>query len=159
MSNFKTKSNNKKPFKFEDNRGTLFFPIKGNKNSFTECTVSVNKKNVFRGIHINDFDKLVTCVRGKILDIAISPDNEVKYFLLTPDFENQVFIPANYGHGFLSLEDDSILIYHFNGTFLDHNTKFIHYKDPSLNLQLPEGIDFILSENSPKALTTSSAVP
>ena len=57
--------------KFVDNRGTLYFPIKHNYN-FKQSTVSCNKKNVFRGIHINTFDKLVTCIQGKILDIVIN---------------------------------------------------------------------------------------
>ena len=54
-----------------DNRGKLFFPVK-NSNidtnvTFKQCTVSVNKQFVFRGIHINNFAKLVTCIKGKIL--------------------------------------------------------------------------------------------
>ena len=52
---------------FVDKRGKLLFPIKNNgiNHGFNECTISINKKNVFRGIHINQFDKLVTCVSGK----------------------------------------------------------------------------------------------
>ena len=61
-----------------DNRGKLFFPVK-NSNidtnvTFKQCTVSVNKQFVFRGIHINNFAKLVTCIQGKILDIIINFD-------------------------------------------------------------------------------------
>ena len=48
-----------------DNRGKLFFPVKN--KEFKQCTVSVNKQFVFRGIHINNFAKLVTCIQGKIL--------------------------------------------------------------------------------------------
>ena len=47
--------------KFKDNRGELFFPFKKN-SDFKQCTVSCNKKNVFRGIHINPFDKLYTII-------------------------------------------------------------------------------------------------
>ena len=60
---------------FTDKRGYLMFPIKDNFN-FKQCTISHNKKNVFRGIHINNFDKLVTCIQGKIMDIILIGEEE-----------------------------------------------------------------------------------
>ena len=72
-----------------DNRGKLFFPVK-NSNidtnvTFKQCTVSVNKQFVFRGIHINNFAKLVTCIQGKILDIIINFDKDAE------DYYNKTF--------------------------------------------------------------------
>jgi len=137
---------------FSDNRGTLMFPIKNNIN-FIQCTVSCNKKNVFRGIHINDFDKLITCVQGKILDIVIDFDETStdylipKYFILDPNTDNfQLLIPKNKGHAFLSLEENSILIYHLSGVFNELTTKHIHYLDPTINITLPiKDNDIIIS--------------
>jgi len=129
---------------FFDERGKLLFPIKNNNFEFKQSTVSINHKNVFRGIHINPFDKLVTCVKGTILDIIINFNEKSsdylipKYYTLSSTNENnQLFIPSNYGHAFLSLEDESILLYHFNGIYTDDNTKHIHYLDPTLNIYLP----------------------
>jgi dTDP-4-dehydrorhamnose 3,5-epimerase-like enzyme/dTDP-4-dehydrorhamnose reductase len=129
---------------FTDERGTLIFPIKNNELEFKQCTVSINHKNVFRGLHCNSFDKLVTCIKGKILDIIVNFDNTAddylipKYYHLdsSSDFF-QLIIPKNYGHGFLSLEDDSTIVYHFNGIFSDEDTKHIHYLDPTINISLP----------------------
>ena len=147
---------------FIDKRGKLLFTIKNNNNNndytndfkFTECTVSINNKNVFRGIHVNQFDKLVTCVSGKILDIIINfneTDDDYlipKYFLLDPTTDVfQILVKKNYGHSFLSLEDNSILVYHFNGNFKDEETKHIHYLDPFINIKLPvDSNDLILSD-------------
>ena len=132
---------------FIDKRGKLLFTIKNDDTidfKFTECTTSINKKNVFRGIHINQFDKLVTCVSGKILDIIINfnetDDNYLipQYFLLDPATDVfQILVKKNYGHSFLSLEDNSILVYHFNGSFKDEETRHIHYLDPFINMKLP----------------------
>ena len=147
---------------FIDKRGKLLFTIKNNNSKsdgandfkFTECTSSINKKYVFRGIHINQFDKLVTCVSGKILDIIIN-FNEMdddylipKYFLLDPTTDVfQILVKKNYGHSFLSLEDNSILIYHFNGNFKDEETRHIHYLDPFINIKLPvDSSHLILSD-------------
>ena len=129
---------------FKDERGTLIFPIKQNELQFQQCTISINNINVFRGIHMNPFDKLVTCIKGKILDIIINFDKSSddylipKYYTLDPKTPSyQLFVPKNYGHGFLSLENDSIIVYHFNGIFTDENTTHIHYLDPTLNILLP----------------------
>lgn len=124
---------------FKDNRGILLFPIKNLNFSFKECTVSINKKDVFRGVHVNNFEKLVTCIQGKIIDIVVNIETEeVTYYNLSPG--DQVLIPKNYGHAFLSLEEDSILLYHFNGVF--DTTKFYHYS--KFKIELKENI--IISE-------------
>ena len=130
---------------FTDTRGQLIFPIKNSNFEFKEFTVSINKKNVFRGIHINDFEKLVTCIQGKILDIVINTSGEITYYNLLPG--DQILIPRNYGHAFLSLEENSILLYHFNGVF--ESAKFIHY---SHHLKLPDNV--IISEKDNKLYQT-----
>jgi 3,5-epimerase/4-reductase len=145
--------------KFNDNRGSLIFPFKNNEilKEITQCTVSKNKKNVFRGFHSNNFDKLVTCIHGKILDIIINLDEKSedylkpKYYELNPSTDNfQLFVPKNYAHGFLSLEEDTIVLYHFNGIFLNEDTKHIHYLDPYLNIKLPIQ-NIIISKNDSRS--------
>ena len=71
-----------------DNRGKLFFPVKTQLQVFKQCTVSVNKQFVFRGIHINNFAKLVTCIQGKILDIIINFDKTADDYLVPKYFAN-----------------------------------------------------------------------
>lgn len=137
-----------------DNRGKLFFPVKN--QVFKQCTVSINKKFVFRGIHINNFAKLVTCIQGKILDIIINFDKTAedylvpKYYYLDPNTDLfEILIPKGYGHAFLSLEPESILIYHLEGEFIDNETIHIHYLDPFINITLPSIVNkhnLIISE-------------
>ena len=146
---------------FIDKRGKLLFTIKNNSNdvidanavkcNFNECTVSINKNHVFRGIHVNQFDKLVTCVNGKILDIIINfndTDNDYlipKYYYLDPKTEFfEILVKKNHGHAFLSLEDDSVLVYHFNGIFREEDTKHVHFSDPFINMQLPIDVNQLI---------------
>ena len=139
--------------KYLDNRGKLFFPVKQNYD-FKQCTVSCNKKNVFRGIHINNFKKLVTCIQGKILDIVINFDENSedylipKYYELDPSTDNfQILIPENYGHAFLSLDENSIIVYHLSGEYTDDDTRHIHFLDPFIDIKLPVNEDqLILSD-------------
>lgn len=133
-----------------DNRGKLIFPIKYANFNVKESTVSINNKNVFRGIHIEQFEKLVTCIQGKILDIIINFNKDEedylkpKYILLDANDEknNQILVKKNYGHAFLSMEDNSIVLYHFSDIYDAKKTITINYKDELLNIKLP------ISENN-----------
>ena len=138
---------------YSDDRGKLFFPVKNNFN-FKQCTISCNKKNVFRGVHINNFEKLVTCIQGKILDIIINFDIDSvdylvpKYYELDPLTEHfQILVPKNYGHAFLSLEENSIIVYHLSGEYTDADTKHIHFLDPFIGIKLPVNKDQLIISN------------
>ena len=138
---------------FEDHRGKIFFPVKNNSFKSQETIVSINKLNTFRGIHLEQFSKLVTCIQGKIYDIVINFNQEAddflipKYFVLDSNTDsNQILVPPNHGHGFLSLSDNSIVLYHFDGVYNSNTTKYINYKDPSLKIYLPVN-NPILSDN------------
>jgi dTDP-4-dehydrorhamnose 3,5-epimerase len=145
--------------KFEDERGKMLFPIDENIHFlFKQCTISINKKNVFRGLHINNFDKLVTCIQGEIYDVIVdlninSNDYLIpKYYNLKYDTDlNQIFIPKGFAHGFLSLEDNSIIVYHFSNIFKSDETIHINYLDPFINIKLPIiNNNVILSDNDKK---------
>lgn len=142
---------------FSDDRGYLIFPIKNEKymnglpNISKECTYSVNKKNVFRGLHINSFGKLITCISGKFIDIVVNMEtSKVIYYNISPG--DQIYCPANHGHGFLSLEENSVLSYHCEGIFGDEVGGLLNYKDPVLNLNLPiSDSDIIINEKDSTA--------
>jgi len=145
---------------YKDNRGYLIFPIKDNKymdkktvNTSKDCTYSVNKKNVFRGLHINTFGKLITCISGNFIDIMVNMETyEVKYYDIKPG--DQVYCPGGFGHGFISLEDNSVLSYHCEGYFGNEVGGLLNYKDPILNIKLPNYInesDIIINEKDSTA--------
>ena len=118
-----------------------------------ECTISINHKNVFRGLHINSFAKIITCISWFILLILLSmflkrcPIPEVKYFDIKPG--DQVYCPAGYAHGFVSLEENSILSYFIEEEFESEESGLLNVKDPILkilrNIPVKEQ-DLILNE-------------
>ena len=127
---------------YSDTRGTLMFPIKNNKHgnniecNLKECTYSINHKNVFRGLHINTFSKIITCISGSFIDIIVNLDTYIpEYFTIKPG--EQVYCPENYAHGFLSLEENSILSYFIDTEFDSEDGRLINYKDLFLNIKLP----------------------
>lgn len=141
---------------YKDNRGYLIFPIKDDKymdkftiNTSKDCTYSVNKKNVFRGLHINTFGKLITCITGNFIDIIVNMETlEVKYYNIKPG--DQIYCPANYGHGFVSLEENSVLSYHCEGHFGSEVGGLLNYKDPILKIKLPVEDDVLIINDKDK---------
>ncbi len=74
-----------------------------------------------RGIHFQSHphaqQKLVRCVRGRIIDYAVdlrkgSPTyGHVAYAELSADNGRQLFVPIGYGHAFVTLEPDTEVAY------------------------------------------------
>jgi dTDP-4-dehydrorhamnose 3,5-epimerase len=93
-----------------------------------EQFVSFSKKNVLRGMHFqvppHAHSKMVTCITGSALDVVVdirvgSPTygNYITIDLL-PGMS--VWIPKGIAHGFLSLEDNTGMLY---------NTSHVHVPD------------------------------
>lgn len=87
----------------------------------TEEFYSTSNKNVLRGMHFqlppHDHNKLVYCIRGSVLDVIVDLRKSSATYgqctNITLSEQNRLlfYIPKGFAHGFLSLEDDSIMIY------------------------------------------------
>lgn len=117
-----------RPFVFEDARGNFVKPFHegqlaehGIAMTVREEFFSTSQKGVLRGMHFqvppHAHQKLVYCLTGRVLDVLLdlrkaSPSfGKAAAFELSAANRNVVHIPAGFAHGFLSLEDQSCLIY------------------------------------------------
>jgi dTDP-4-dehydrorhamnose 3,5-epimerase len=145
---------------FKDQRGEFvktihkdLFIEKGLKWSFEESFFSVSNKNVFRGMHFQyapyDHDKLVYVINGSILDIVVdlrsySPTYG-KYFQieLSGDNRKALYIGKGFAHGFLALEDNSIVEYHTSTMQNKESEGGVKWNSLGFNLPMQ---DIIISE-------------
>jgi dTDP-4-dehydrorhamnose 3,5-epimerase len=114
------------------------------KEEFVEDDFTINKKNVFRGIHGDHKTwKLVSCVYGKCEAIIVNWNKKSKYFglwekfILSPDNYFQILIPPSYGNSFLVLS--KIAVYHYKQTqyYQGQRRQFtLNYKDPFFKIKL-----------------------
>lgn len=147
----------------EDSRGTMqvFF----SKKTMTELLDGFNiteqriykipQKHTFFGIHYQKAEtakgKLISVVQGKALDyiVDLRPDSKTykqyKSFELNADSPLLVFIPAGFGHGFLTLEDNTIQAFAVDADFEKDGSGIVSYKDPEIGLKLPVD-DIIISD-------------
>lgn len=140
------------PKVFGDHRG--FFMESWSERAFAEAGLnytfvqdnhsSSTVKGTLRGIHFQRGDKaqakLVRCVRGRVLDVAVdlrpgSPTYK-KWVAVELSEENKrmVMIPRGFGHGFVTLTDNVEFLYKADNPYVPESEGGIRWNDPELNI-------------------------
>lgn len=113
---------------------------------FAQIDQSKSKKGVLRGLHfLNNYPqgKLVNVPYGKIFDVAVdlregSETYGKWYGVELSDENNKMFyIPPGFAHGFLSLKDDSIILYHCTLEYRPENDFGIKWDDEEIGIDWP----------------------
>lgn len=101
--------------------------------------------------------KLVRCVRGRVLDIAVDIRKESPTYgqhvavELTEDNHRQFFIPRGFAHGFAVLSDEAIFQYKCDNYYHPEADGGISILDESLGIDWQIDLDkAILSEKDTK---------
>uniref|UniRef100_A0A6C0C6F6 dTDP-4-dehydrorhamnose 3,5-epimerase n=1 Tax=viral metagenome TaxID=1070528 RepID=A0A6C0C6F6_9ZZZZ len=120
-----------------------------------QVSYSKSNKNVVRGIHCSRYGKLIQCIHGKIIDtvfdLRISSPTYLQTFQVELSADNavQLFVPAGCGHGFISCDDDSIVLYAQEGCYNKDYEMNVNIFDPLFNvkwLQLGDKKKYIMSD-------------
>lgn len=103
--------------------------------------------NTFFGIHFQELPypqaKLIAVLHGSGLDYVIDLRRESdtyrqwKAVELSAEKPLAVYIPAGFGHAFLSLEKDTVQFFAADQHFIKEYSKQINYLDPDIGLKLP----------------------
>jgi len=140
------------PDKYDDDRG--YFSEVYNLKRYSKENVDVNfvqdnqsvnlTKNTIRGLHFQSppcaQDKLVRVGRGSVLDIAVDIRKTSEHFgsyfkvELSAINRKQLFIPKGFLHGFITLEDNTELLYKCSNFYAPEHDKTIRFDDPELNI-------------------------
>lgn len=107
-------------------------------------------KGTLRGIHFQKGDKaqakLVRCVRGAVLDVAVdlrhgSPTYKQWVGVeLSEENKKQLLIPRGFGHGFVTLTDHVEFLYKADNYYAPEADGGIRWNDPDI------GVDWGISE-------------
>ena len=131
---------------YSDNRGYLRELVSeqeiGSKFKFT--IVSKSKKNVLRGLHLQNNKpqgKYISVLKGKILDVAVDLRKNSKTFgknfsiILSEKNCKGIFIPPGFAHGFQALEKENIVCYSCTEYRSIGNEHSLKYNDPQLKIK------------------------
>lgn len=144
-----------KPEPIEDERGYFArgfcakeFENHGLNPCIVQCNLSYNeKKGTLRGMHYQKAPfgevKMVRCFKGSVYDVIIDLRQESPTFRQWQGFElnennkNMLYIPEGFVHGFVTLEDDTLLYYHVSEFFNPKADSGVRYNDPAFNIKWP----------------------
>ena len=110
-----------------------------------------------RGLHFQvppyDQAKLVRVLKGAVFDVAVDIRKASPTFgkwialTLTAERFNQLYVPAGFAHGFLTLEANSEVLYKVSAPYSKHHERTIRWNDPGINISwpLPDGSRPLLS--------------
>jgi len=151
-----------------DNRGYFreLFLNKLLKKKFVFDVMSLSKKNVLRGLHLQikkPQGKLITVLRGEIFDISldcrIRSKTFGKYFSIKLSEKDNVsiYIPEGFAHGFVSLSNNSVVHYKCTNYRDKKSETGILWNDRDLKIKWPKK-KFIISQKDQKNLTFSELI-
>lgn len=104
-----------------------------------------SKKGVLRGIHFQKGDKaqakLVRCVRGAVLDVAVDLRHDSPTYKqwvaveLSAENKKQLLIPRGFGHGFVTLTDEVEFLYKADNYYAPEADGGIRWNDPEIGVE------------------------
>ena len=149
--------------RFEDFRGWLSVPVdKSIDFHVLQINQGFNKKaGTLRGLHFQEGEhaqaKLVSCLHGSIFNVAVDirPGGTFGYAygeILSFENQKQMLIPRGFAHGYLTLEDDTLMQWCVDNDFCAATAKAVRY-DSEFNWKTNPWpvMEYILSEKDKSA--------
>lgn len=117
-----------------------------------------SKKGTLRGMHYQvspyEESKLVRCTRGALYDVIVDLRKDSPTYKewigveLTADNRRMLYVPEGFGHGFVTLEDDTEAFYLVTEFYTPGAEQGIRYNDPALGIEWPVDIEVISEKDA-----------
>jgi dTDP-4-dehydrorhamnose 3,5-epimerase len=165
-----------RPQRFNDQRG--FFSEVWREDHLSEIGIHSRfvqdnhsysrKRGVLRGMHFqvppSAQDKLVRVSRGSIFDVAIDVRAGSSTFgrwegvQLSAVEWNQLFIPQGFAHGFVTLEEDTEVVYKVTSVYAPEHERAVRFDDPEIGIEWPVELDAVIISEKDRAAPPLSAI-
>ena len=158
--------------KFSDDRGHFFrlfceqeFKDQNMSNNLNQINLSTSaQKGTVRGLHYQTSpfseQKIVTCIKGKIWDVAVDIRKESPTYLkwtsleLSAENYTSILIPEGFAHGFQTLESNSEILYFSSKPYMKEFERGINPLDKKLKIDWPIKISNISSKDKNQKFLT-----
>lgn len=135
------------------------FERHGLKADLCQCNLSGNKrKGTLRGMHYQippySETKYIRCIRGSVYDVIIDLRKDSPTYkqwngvVLSADNRIGYYVPEGFAHGYLTLEDDSEVLY-LTTAFYNHDAEdAVRWDDQAFSIDWPlkNGQELIISD-------------
>lgn len=138
---------------FRDSRGYFqelynepAFQAAGLRITWVQDNISSSHKHVVRGLHYQlgrPQAKLVRVLRGAVIDVAVDLRRSSPTFGKHVSVElaegdgRALLVPAGFAHGFVSLQDNTVMMYKVNDVHYPAGERTLLWNDPALNIAWP----------------------
>lgn len=119
------------------------------------------KSGTIRGMHfqtgVYSENKIITCISGKIYDVAVDMRRNSKTYLnwygieLSEKNKTSIIIPEGFAHGYQSIEDNSEILYFVTNNYNSLSEDGVHPLDPFLKINWPLKCTEISKKDSERA--------
>jgi dTDP-4-dehydrorhamnose 3,5-epimerase len=130
------------------------FERNGLNPKLVQCSVSFSaRKGTLRGLHYQEAPfaeaKLVRCTSGSIYDVVLDLRVQSPAFkqwiavVLTAENRKMVYVPEGCAHGFITLEDESEVLYQMAEFYDAESSRGVRWNDPAFQIAWPEKVNVI----------------
>ena len=119
----------------------------GENITFVQDNHSKSSKGVLRGLHYQEAPfaqgKLVRVVAGEVFDVAVDIRKDSQTYgqwvseILSAENKKQLWIPVGFAHGFLTLSNDTELLYKTTSFYNQKSEKTIRYDSDLFKIGWP----------------------
>jgi dTDP-4-dehydrorhamnose 3,5-epimerase len=152
------------PDRHTDERGSFartfdreLFAARGLEPAVVQCSTSYNARaGTLRGLHYQadpyGEPKLVRCTRGAVYDVVVDlrrgTPGHCRWFgtELTADNGRALYVPIGVAHGFLTLRDDSEVLYMMGREYVPSAASGVRWDDPAFGIAWPPAERRVMSE-------------
>jgi dTDP-4-dehydrorhamnose 3,5-epimerase len=154
-------------------RADLLQEATGRRLDLLQANASISRAGAIRGIHFADVPpsqaKYVSCPRGALLDVVVdirvgSPTFGAWDAVLLDDVDRRgLFVSEGLGHGFMALEDDTMISYLCTAPYTPAREHGVHPLDPAIGIEWPttgrdgRALEPLLSAKDTEAPTLTDA--
>ena len=134
-------------FFFESFNQRVFEDAIGHAVQFVQDNHSKSEQGVLRGLHYQlppkAQGKLVRVVQGEVFDVAVDIRKDSPTFgqwvaeILSAENKKQLWIPAGFAHGFLTLSETAEFLYKTTDYYAPEFERSIAWNDPAIGIDWP----------------------
>ncbi len=125
---------------------------------FVQCNLSFNtRRGTLRGMHYqarpHEEIKLIRCLSGAIYDVIVdlrpaSPTYRQWIGVeLDADNRRMLYSPAGFAHGYLTLTDNTEVLYQVSAFYSPESERALRWNDPTFNIEWPMQPEVISSKD------------
>ena len=153
-------------FFFESFNRKVFVQATGFDVDFVQDNHSKSAKNVLRGLHYQlqqPQHKLVRVIAGEVFDVAVDIRQGSPTFgkwvgeILSGENKKQLWVPAGFAHGFVTLSDSAELLYKVTDYYSPAHERCIVWNDPAIGINWPTSVPPLLSAKDALGKTLAQA--